>query len=103
MRYNVNATVSSINPIYIQISKFFTGLTDRLTDKTDCLTPLHMRAWGNYAAVKDHCNCMSVMAIFILSPSVNNFTYEQCPYILVYVMSTHNTLLAKDCGHCTHV
>jgi len=32
------------NPVYIQISKFFTGLTD----KTDCLTPSHMRALGNH-------------------------------------------------------
>ena len=35
----------SFNPDYIQISKIFTGLTDRLTDrlthdKTDCLKPL---------------------------------------------------------------
>jgi len=40
------------NPVYIQISKFFAGLTDRqidrLTDKTDCLTPSRMRAWGKY-------------------------------------------------------
>ena len=41
----------SFNPDYIQISKIFTGLTDRLTDrlthdKTDCLKPLCACAQG---------------------------------------------------------
>ena len=41
----------SFNPANVLISNFFTGQTDRLTDwqtdKTDCLTPLRMRARGN--------------------------------------------------------
>ena len=47
--YNINATVSwkLFSLVYIQIFKFFTGLRDRQTDKTNCLTPSRMHAWGN--------------------------------------------------------
>ena len=34
------------NPVNVLISKFFTGQTDRLTDKTDYLTPLLHAPWG---------------------------------------------------------
>ena len=37
----------SFNPVYIQISKFFTGQTDWQMDKTNCLTPSRMRTRGN--------------------------------------------------------
>ena len=40
--YNINATVSFGNCLALSIFrflKFFTGLTDRQTDKTNCLTP----------------------------------------------------------------
>ena len=40
----------SFNPVNVLISKFFTGQTGRQMDKTDCLTPLHMRVRGNNLA-----------------------------------------------------
>ena len=52
--YNVNATVSFGNHLTLPIYKIFhrtnwqtDKLTNRQTDKTNCLTPLCMCTWGN--------------------------------------------------------
>ena len=47
---------------------------------------------SNYTAVKDNCNCMSVIATYFhVSPSIENFTYEWCSDSLV----PHTTLSCR--------